>query len=117
MAAMPQLSVAVAGSQVAGASHVVRVGPVLTFILAGQWVIIGGLESLTVTVAWQVPALPAASLTCKVTVCAPVSPQPKLTESAKLASLAETVPLAILCSVTPQLSVEPFSMAVALTRT
>src|SRR5437764_14586338 len=76
---------------------------------------VGRLESFTVTVAWQVRALPAASLTCKVTVCAPVSPHPKLTESAKLASLAETVPLAILCSVTPQFSVEPFSMAVTYT--
>src|SRR5206468_2445811 len=57
---------------------------------------VGLVVSLTVTVAWQVALLLAASWTCNVTVCGPVSPQPNVTEAAKLASPAVTVPLAIL---------------------
>src|SRR3989442_1619091 len=78
---------------------------------------LGLVVSLTLTVAVQVAALPAASLTRIVTVLTPVSPQPKLTELAKLGSVASTLPLAILYSVMAQLSLDPLFTSAALTLT
>src|SRR5438477_13108647 len=45
----------------------------------------------------------------------PVSPQPNVTEAPRLGSPASTVPLAILKSVTVQLSLEPLFTSAALT--
>src|SRR5437016_1821460 len=78
-----QLSLAVAASQLAGASQVARPGPVATLTFCGQ-VMLGGVVSLTVTVKVQVLLLPAASVAFAVIVVVPTGKTSPLWTSAWL---------------------------------
>ena len=71
--ALPQLSLAVAVPNVASSMtfpHPTALGPVAT-LTAGGAVIVGGVESRTVTVAVQVLDAPLLSVTVSVTVVLP----------------------------------------------
>ena len=78
-----QLSLAVAASQLTGASQVARPGPVATLTFCGQ-VMLGGVVSLTVTVKVQVLLLPAASVALAVIVVVPTGKTSPLWTSAWL---------------------------------